>query len=233
MVAVDDVPDVIQVDEKLDGLVDPSSSQVWWATKGHTTRAVAAAAAKRALEAGGGPGGPIDLDDLTDVDTAGGSEGDVLTQQNDGSFALEAPSGGSQPGVAKRIGPFPIAWDDPDIATTGVVLTTIEATPEAPVFLWGWAAVVSEEFDGTTADATSGKIYAPDTGGFALIQDASLDLSVATPTPVAEDNSQFLNDGGNIFRGDSDVAFAFPPGDPEGDPPTQGAAGVYLFVTAP
>lgn len=34
------------------------------------------------------------LGDLTDVDTAGGSEGDVLAQQNDGSFALETPSGG-------------------------------------------------------------------------------------------------------------------------------------------
>ncbi len=33
-----------------------------------------------------------DLDDLADVDATGGSEGDVLTQQADGSFALEEPS---------------------------------------------------------------------------------------------------------------------------------------------
>jgi hypothetical protein len=42
-------------------------------------------------------GNAVALDGLTDVDTSGGSEGDVLTQQGDGSFALEAPSGGSQP----------------------------------------------------------------------------------------------------------------------------------------
>lgn len=44
-----------------------------------------------------GPGGPVALDDLSDVDTAGGSTGDVLTQQGDGSFALEPAGGGSQP----------------------------------------------------------------------------------------------------------------------------------------
>lgn len=39
-------------------------------------------------------GGSLALNDLTDVDTAGGSTGDVLTQQGDGSFALETPSAG-------------------------------------------------------------------------------------------------------------------------------------------
>jgi hypothetical protein len=35
------------------------------------------------------------LDDLTDVDATGGSTGDVLTQQSNGTFALETPTGGS------------------------------------------------------------------------------------------------------------------------------------------
>lgn len=46
---------------------------------------------------GGAPTAPdiVALDDLSDVDATGGSTGDVLTQQSDGSFALEAPAGGA------------------------------------------------------------------------------------------------------------------------------------------
>lgn len=37
----------------------------------------------------------ISLGDLADVDLTGGAAGDVLTQQVDGSFAMEAPTGGT------------------------------------------------------------------------------------------------------------------------------------------
>jgi hypothetical protein len=41
------------------------------------------------------PSQNINLDFLSDVDTSGGATGDVLTQQEDGTFAMETPTGGS------------------------------------------------------------------------------------------------------------------------------------------
>lgn len=50
-----------------------------------------------------------ELDDLTDATTAGGSTGDVLTQQADGTYAPQAPSGGGSSTCY-----VPVANGDPD-----------------------------------------------------------------------------------------------------------------------
>lgn len=86
-----------------------TSADVYRSTIAFDPRAIAAVAAKRA----GTGGGASALDDLTDVDLTGASDGDVLTK--DGSdWIAQAPAGGSQPGAG-------IVYDLTDRFPGGVV----------------------------------------------------------------------------------------------------------------
>jgi hypothetical protein len=78
-----------------------------------------------------------------DVDTTGGSTGDVLTQQADGSFAPQA-AGGSTPGAA-IVRAFPFAYNSPGILTGYAVYTPTVGD----ILLDAWIEI-DTAWDGTT-----------------------------------------------------------------------------------
>lgn len=88
--AAEDVRSVVDADEALDALVDPTSSEVFHATRKFGAISVAAAAARRALGGGGGlPEGWTQAGDPAAVDMNGGQlvttvGGTVLVGGNDG-----------------------------------------------------------------------------------------------------------------------------------------------------
>lgn len=89
-----------EADDAIGALSSPSIEDAVELGRYHAVRHLINAVVKRLRDVEeAGPGGAIALDDLSDVVATGGSTGDVLTQQGDGSFALEAPTGGSQPVV--------------------------------------------------------------------------------------------------------------------------------------
>lgn len=70
-------------------------SNLTWDTRANrTTMAIIDMTLPDTVGGGGNGGGATNLADLLDVDDTGASEGDVLTRQNDGSYALEAPAAG-------------------------------------------------------------------------------------------------------------------------------------------
>lgn len=110
--------------DALDALSSPTPAQAFKAVRRFGVRPTIGAV--YSLLKGAAPGAAVALDDLSDVDTSGGSENDVLTQLGDGSFGLRAPSGGSSPIQVVR---FPFAFNTPGLLA-GVVIWTPTANDE-------------------------------------------------------------------------------------------------------
>lgn len=137
---------------------------------------------------------------------------------------------GHEPGAARVLGPFPFAWDDPDILT-GVALYT----PNVGEVLFAWAVHVTEFFDGAGTPTAS---LAPVGGSeFSVIGHAQINFAQDFDSGVS-----FGIGGAALFDNGTGLAFFEPDteigvfiddgagGDPES---SQGQADLYLVVASP
>lgn len=99
------------------------------------------------------------LDDLSDVATAGGTTGDVVTRKADGTYDLQAPAGSSAYGDLVPIYLPSASFDDTDGDEVTITLTSVWGVDSNGDPYFDSTNVVSGEEAALLIDPTDGTVH--------------------------------------------------------------------------
>lgn len=177
---LDPIEQIIEIDEVLDDLSSPSTLEVFEAMLPYEGGMVTAAAARRALNAGGGSGSQTLAEVLDEGNDADGASITGLADPTDDQDAAtkkyvdDNSGGGGNDGAVKIVGPFEVSFDSDDL-TLGVELFTPNV---GDVILDAWVEI-DTAWDGTTPKGDIGTFADATSGLFVYQGGPAIDLTVA------------------------------------------------------